>query len=143
MNAFKRNSKFGPKRSGDKPSFRHTGARSQSTMYPAVCSKCGNACEVPFRPDGQRPVSCKNCFVNTTPEDRGARFDRPERSYDAPKPTFRLPAQAGAPVAPMAAAKPDPRIDEIQRNIVKIQAQLERIIVSIATLKPKKQSSEE
>lgn len=143
MNAFKRNSKFGSKRSGDKPTFRHTGARSQSTMYPAVCSKCGNACEVPFRPDGQRPVSCKNCFVNTTPEDRGARFDRPERSYDAPRPSFRLPAQAGAPVAPVAVAKPDPRIDEIQRNIVKIQAQLERIIVSIATLKPKKQSSEE
>lgn len=137
MNAFKRNSKFGGKHSGDKPSFRHTGARSQSTMYPAVCSKCGNACEVPFRPDGQRPVSCKNCFVNTTPEDRGARFDRPERSYDAPKPVFR------APIAPMAVAKPDPRIDEIQRNIVKIQAQLERIIVSIATLKPKKQTSEE
>jgi hypothetical protein len=81
-------------------------------------------------------VSCKNCFVNTTPEDRGARFDRPERSYDAPRPAFHAPA-------PVAVSKPDPRIDEIQRNIVKIQAQLERIIVSVASLKPKKQSNEE
>jgi CxxC-x17-CxxC domain-containing protein len=106
-------------------------------MYPAVCSKCGNACEVPFRPDGQRPVSCKNCFVNTTPEDRGARFERSEQSYESPKQAFR------APIAPMTAQKPDPRIEDIQRNIAKIQAQLERIIVSIATLKPKRQSSEE
>jgi len=31
-------------------------------MHPATCSKCGQSCEVPFRPTGDRPVFCNNCF---------------------------------------------------------------------------------
>jgi|SRR3989339_401876 len=30
--------------------------------FPAVCDKCGQSCEVPFRPTGDRPVYCSNCF---------------------------------------------------------------------------------
>lgn len=33
-------------------------------MYPATCSKCGQSCEVPFKPTGERPVYCNNCFKN-------------------------------------------------------------------------------
>lgn len=28
----------------------------------AVCAECGKACEVPFKPTGDRPVYCKDCF---------------------------------------------------------------------------------
>lgn len=31
-------------------------------MFPATCSDCGNSCEVPFRPNGKKPVLCKSCF---------------------------------------------------------------------------------
>lgn len=31
-------------------------------MFPAVCSDCSARCEVPFRPNGKKPVLCKNCF---------------------------------------------------------------------------------
>lgn len=31
-------------------------------MHPATCTKCGQDCEVPFRPTGDRPVFCSNCF---------------------------------------------------------------------------------
>ncbi|OGF20470.1 hypothetical protein A2316_01425 [Candidatus Falkowbacteria bacterium RIFOXYB2_FULL_38_15] len=31
-------------------------------MYDATCSKCGNSCQIPFRPTGDRPVFCSNCF---------------------------------------------------------------------------------
>jgi CxxC-x17-CxxC domain-containing protein len=31
-------------------------------MYKADCAKCGNTCEVPFRPSGDRPVYCRECF---------------------------------------------------------------------------------
>lgn len=31
-------------------------------MFEAVCSKCGNKCEVPFRPSGDKPVYCSQCF---------------------------------------------------------------------------------
>jgi CxxC-x17-CxxC domain-containing protein len=31
-------------------------------MYPAVCSECGQDCQIPFKPSGERPVFCSNCF---------------------------------------------------------------------------------
>ncbi|MEK7623506.1 MAG: CxxC-x17-CxxC domain-containing protein [Patescibacteria group bacterium] len=31
-------------------------------MYQATCAECGQACEVPFQPTGNRPVFCSNCF---------------------------------------------------------------------------------
>ena len=31
-------------------------------MHPAVCSACGKQTEVPFKPSGDRPVYCRECF---------------------------------------------------------------------------------
>ena len=31
-------------------------------MHKAVCAECGNECEVPFKPSGDRPVYCRDCF---------------------------------------------------------------------------------
>ncbi len=31
-------------------------------MFKAVCSGCQKECEVPFKPSGDRPVYCKDCF---------------------------------------------------------------------------------
>src|SRR5690606_34578084 len=31
-------------------------------MYPAVCSNCGKATEVPFMPRSDKPVYCRECF---------------------------------------------------------------------------------
>ncbi|MBW2221361.1 MAG: hypothetical protein KAR43_04360 [Deltaproteobacteria bacterium] len=31
-------------------------------MYSAICTECGNKCEVPFRPTGGKPIYCSNCF---------------------------------------------------------------------------------
>ena len=30
--------------------------------HPATCSQCGQNCEVPFKPTGDRPVFCSDCF---------------------------------------------------------------------------------
>lgn len=38
-------------------------------MHPVTCSNCGKETEVPFRPRGDRPVYCSDCFA----EQRGAR----------------------------------------------------------------------
>lgn len=35
---------------------------SQPTLYEAVCSACGGAVQLSFRPDGVRPVYCRPCF---------------------------------------------------------------------------------
>lgn len=34
------------------------------TMHRVTCSDCGKECEVPFRPTGERPVFCNDCFRN-------------------------------------------------------------------------------
>ena len=31
-------------------------------MHPAVCAECGQETTVPFRPRGDRPVYCSDCF---------------------------------------------------------------------------------
>ena len=31
-------------------------------MHKAVCADCKKECEVPFKPKGDRPVYCKECF---------------------------------------------------------------------------------
>ena len=31
-------------------------------MFPATCASCGQATEVPFKPSGNRPVYCRDCF---------------------------------------------------------------------------------
>lgn len=36
--------------------------RPPREMHKAICSECGKECEVPFKPDGRRPVYCRECF---------------------------------------------------------------------------------
>ncbi|MBI3021482.1 MAG: DNA-directed RNA polymerase [Candidatus Omnitrophica bacterium] len=31
-------------------------------MHKAVCAECKKECEVPFKPSGDRPVYCRDCF---------------------------------------------------------------------------------
>lgn len=48
---------FGRSDRGDRGDF---GPRS--SMHQAICSECGKTCEVPFRPTGEKPVYCNDCF---------------------------------------------------------------------------------
>lgn len=38
-------------------------------MFDAVCAKCGNACQVPFQPNGKKDVLCSNCFKENRGDD--------------------------------------------------------------------------
>ena len=31
-------------------------------LHKATCAECKRECEVPFKPSGDRPVYCKECF---------------------------------------------------------------------------------
>lgn len=35
---------------------------NRQSMHHAVCDECGSDCEVPFRPTGDKPIYCNNCF---------------------------------------------------------------------------------
>ena len=38
------------------------GGGGQREMHEAVCADCGGVARVPFKPRGDKPVYCSNCF---------------------------------------------------------------------------------
>jgi CxxC-x17-CxxC domain-containing protein len=69
----------------------------EKTSFDAVCADCGEACTVPFRPNGRKPVLCSRCFKR----DGGGSSDFGGKSYDKPsygsKPSYNAkPAYGGA-----------------------------------------------
>lgn len=78
---FKRNDRSGGKSFGKRDS-------GPVTMHKTSCANCGNSCEVPFKPNGKKPVLCGDCFRKD--DNSGDRNDRPsyrssERSFDRPE----------------------------------------------------------
>ena len=61
---------FGERDFSRRPSF------EDKKMFRATCSECGQSCEVPFKPTGDKPVYCSECFGQSDKQrnksDRGA-----------------------------------------------------------------------
>lgn len=74
-----RGSSRGPRRDDD----RRGGRRSdRPELFDAVCDDCGKNCKVPFRPSGDKPIYCSDCFEkrgngnsDRDRNDRGGRRD--------------------------------------------------------------------
>lgn len=108
-------------RGGDRGGF---GGRSEVTMHQATCSECGKRCEVPFRPTGEKPVYCNDCFgskregtFNDRGNDRGGREDRPSRDFS--KPSFSKPATD------------DRAIADLKKEIETVNSKLDAVIKMI------------
>ena len=44
-----------------------------NAMHTATCSGCGKDCEVPFKPNGKKPVFCSTCYIR---EDKPDKFSK-------------------------------------------------------------------
>ncbi len=128
MNDFKKNYKPGGARQGSfsRPSFGKgngqrrdydRGFNGPSESFRATCSKCHKPCEVPFRPNGKKPVFCKDCFVRD--DSRDARPSYGKQGFDRP-------VRAHAP-----AAVEDLRIGALQRELAVIHEKLDTLIQSL------------
>jgi len=53
------------------------GERRPLEMHEVICAKCGKETEVPFKPTGDKPVYCRDCF-DKQGGDRG-----PNRSFNS------------------------------------------------------------
>lgn len=69
---------------------KRSGGFNDRPMYPATCEKCHNECQIPFKPNGSKPVFCRNCFVR---DGSGA----PPRRFDRPRPTGRFERPSSGP----------------------------------------------
>ena len=69
MGNFNRGGGFGGRGGGrDRDRDRDRGPKQ---MHHAVCDNCGKDCEVPFKPTGDKPVLCSDCFSKSRGDDRG------------------------------------------------------------------------
>jgi len=68
---------FGGSRGGFGGRGRDSGSRDrrEMPMCDAVCAKCGKNCKVPFKPTGDKPVYCNDCFGNQRGEARPSGVD--------------------------------------------------------------------
>lgn len=113
---------------GGRPSFGggRGGDRGPVTMHKAVCDECHKNCEVPFRPSGDKPIYCSDCFSNKRDDgDRAPRREFNDRAprkefNDRPAPSFNKPA-AGAN-------------DDVKRQLGEMNSKLDRLINSIEKL---------
>jgi len=78
-----KNFKFGD-RSKDRKDFPRRsfggGDSRRPLLHDAVCDECGKDCQVPFRPSGDKPVYCSNCFEKKGGNDSNRSRDRRDSS---------------------------------------------------------------
>ena len=116
-------SKFGGPRGGDRPF-------SRPELFPATCSSCGKPCEVPFRPTGEKPVYCRDCF---------------HKQEQAP---WRSDERRG-PAKPFRSREdsPSPRgggdIDGLKYRLTALEAKVDRILEILSKSAPKETSVSE
>lgn len=90
MNDFNQSNRYGSGGGSRRFSGRDLGRRnfgdrnSPRSMHRARCAQCGNECEVPFRPSGDRPVYCSNCFEKRSNADGNLR-DSDRRDQRKPR----------------------------------------------------------
>lgn len=58
-------------------------------MHQAVCSECKKRCEVPFKPTGDKPVYCSQCFSNQGGARLSDRHEGRDRGRDRERPRFQ------------------------------------------------------
>jgi CxxC-x17-CxxC domain-containing protein len=139
-------------RSYDRPSggsrYEDGADRPARTLHKATCSKCGVACEVPFKPRDPNGVLCNGCFKRgngpNKPDrfDRSERFERPERSdrFERSERPARFdrderPSRFEYTEKPERRAAEAPKVDaggaEIKRQLAEINTKLDAILMSL------------
>lgn len=125
MADFNRGNKFGGNRDrgdrggfrgGNSGGFRGRDDREPKQMFPATCDNCHKQCEVPFKPNGSKPVYCKDCF-NEMRDETG---DRPERSE---RPARREFSMDSAPKH-----NNSNEIQELKKEITALNSKVDRIL---------------
>lgn len=98
------NKKFSGGKPFGKPGFKKYDKKSDKgpvALHAATCSKCGDSCQVPFKPNGKKPIFCSNCFVRDDGEgeSRGS-FKKP---YDGKKSWGKKSFEGSAPTENVSA----------------------------------------
>lgn len=95
------------------------GDRGPVTMHSAICSSCGKPCEVPFRPTGEKPVYCRDCFAG-----RGAMGgDRSQR-----KDPRTFPQNTSHNTQPNSGSQPTVGNSEMKKQLDAMNVKIDKLI---------------
>lgn len=121
----------GNDRGGDRGGRDDRGSRSGGSpeLFSAVCTACKKQCEVPFRPSADKPVYCRDCFMN---HDKGfvqdTRSDN-RRGGDDSRRESRPPQRDSQYSRPeINAGQKSAGNDELKKQIAILESKVNRII---------------
>lgn len=120
---FEKHGQTNPKRS-DSKNYQRSGF-DKKRMFEAICSKCGNKCEVPFRPTGDKPVYCSQCFGKGS-SSLGKAPDQSKQQFEILNAKLDKILKALTP----AIALPAPKVEKV------IKAKKDKVI-KVSVKKPK------
>ncbi len=125
----------GPGRGHDRGHGRDDRGGEKTEMFSATCSACHKACEVPFRPSGDKPVYCRECFIEKGPNDnrvgksfeKRSDFSREARPQRDSRPSYRDEAPAHKSSGN----------EELKKQIAILETKLNRVIelLTVETVK--------
>ena len=64
-------SQGGPAPQADAPAQAGGTDQHGRQLFDVTCSSCGNKAQVPFKPSGDRPVYCRDCYMQQRNDQRG------------------------------------------------------------------------
>ncbi|HEY9583141.1 MAG TPA: CxxC-x17-CxxC domain-containing protein [Candidatus Paceibacterota bacterium] len=115
------------------------------TLFDATCGDCGKETKVPFRPTGERPVFCRDCFAkHGGGQERGRqagarngfeKFRKPDRPDNfAPRQQTRSQSQGMQSVGVSSTGNERNNNNELKAQIEQMNSKLERLIASVEKL---------
>ncbi len=96
--------------------------RRERILHKAVCADCKKDCEIPFKPTGERPVYCKECFSKRKSGPKPAPQNQPSQ---------RPAPQAGIAPAPQVMTSPEVKAaPAVQRHVTVTKKGVGKVTVS-------------
>lgn len=104
--------------------FGGSSSRSSASgeLYKATCSDCGKVCEVPFKPNGEKPVFCSDCFGRKLSD--GNRGENRTREDGRPRPHHQ--PTTVRPVMPREHT--DTGLSDVKKQLANLEQKLNRIL---------------
>ncbi len=137
---------------GDHSRFGDRDSGRNLNMHKAICSECGAKCELPFKPTGDKPVFCSNCFGNRAHSSRPGGRDSVQSHFQDKRMHAAICADCGAqcevPFRPTAGkpiyckncfrkgdGTPGKTPDQFRDQFEKVNAKLDAILRLLATVR--------
>lgn len=102
-------------------------AGGRPELFPAICSECKKNCEVPFRPTGEKPVYCRECFSKQRQIP-----GRNSNGADGPRPDFRRDT---IPQPEYAKPQNNDGVNALKRQLDSLESKINRLL-ELANKKP-------